>query len=47
MYNMIIESVRKTQARHVGPYEWGRPLTGVDHQVPAYFANFIAMHEDP
>jgi hypothetical protein len=25
----------------------GGPLAGVDHQVPAYFANFIAMHEDP
>ena len=44
MHNMIIESDRKTQARHVGPYECEGPLADVDHQVPADFADFIAMH---
>jgi hypothetical protein len=47
MHNMIIKDDRKNRARtHVGPYEFQGPLTEVDHEVPADFADFIAMHAE-
>ncbi|KAK1607251.1 hypothetical protein QYE76_030924 [Lolium multiflorum] len=45
MHNMIIEDDRKNHARtHVGPYECEGPLAEVDHELPADFADFLAMH---
>ncbi|KAK1663445.1 hypothetical protein QYE76_051604 [Lolium multiflorum] len=47
MHNMIIEDDRKNHARtHVGPYECEGPLAEVDHELPADFANFLAMHAE-
>ncbi|KAK1693382.1 hypothetical protein QYE76_010079 [Lolium multiflorum] len=47
MSNMIIEDDRKIWARtHVGPNEWQGPLPEVGHEVPADFANFLAMHAE-
>ena len=47
MYNMIIEDDSKKQARsHVGPYECQGPLAEVDHELPADFADFLAMHAE-
>ncbi|KAK1697729.1 hypothetical protein QYE76_014426 [Lolium multiflorum] len=45
MHNMIIEDDHKNHARtHVGPYECEGPLAEVDHELPADFADFLAMH---
>ncbi|KAK1607990.1 hypothetical protein QYE76_031663 [Lolium multiflorum] len=45
MHNMIIEDDRKNHVmRHVGPYECQSPLAEVDHELPADFADFLAMH---
>ena len=44
MHNMIIESERKNPSNDHGPYEYVGPLADVDHQVPAEFADFLAMH---
>ena len=47
MHNMIIEDDRKNQVRrHVGPYECQGPLAEVDHELPADFADFLAMHAE-
>ncbi|KAK1698077.1 hypothetical protein QYE76_014774 [Lolium multiflorum] len=47
MHNMIIEDDRKNHARtHVGPYECQGPLAEVDHELPADFADFLAMHAE-
>ena len=47
MHNMIIEDDRKNHARtHVGPYECEGPLAEVDHELPADFADFLAMHAE-
>jgi hypothetical protein len=46
MHNMIIKNNRKTRARHVGPYECQGPLAEADHQVPAEFANFLAIYTE-
>ena len=44
MHNMIIKSERKNPPNDHGPYEYVGPLAHVDHQVPAEFADFLAMH---
>jgi hypothetical protein len=45
MHNMIIEDDRKNHAgTHVDPYECQNPLAKVDHELPAYFADFLTMH---
>ncbi|KAK1653181.1 hypothetical protein QYE76_070986 [Lolium multiflorum] len=47
MHNMIIEDDRKNHVRsHVGPYECQGPLAEVDHELPADFADFLAMHAE-
>ena len=47
MHNMIIEDDRKNHVRsHVGPYEYQGPLAEVDHELPADFADFLAMHAE-
>ena len=47
MHNMIIEDDRKIRVRtHVGPYECQGPLAEVDHELPADFADFLAMHAE-
>jgi hypothetical protein len=44
---MINEDDRKNRARtHVSPYECQDPLVEVDHDVPADFADFLAMHAE-
>jgi hypothetical protein len=45
-HNMVIESDRKTRARHFGPYECAGLLADVDHQVLVDFANFISMNAE-
>jgi hypothetical protein len=45
MHNMTIEDGRKNHVRrHVGPYECQDPLAEVDRELPANFANFLAIH---
>lgn len=47
MHNMIIEDDCKNHARtHVGPYECEGPLAEVDHELPADFTDFLAMHAE-
>ncbi|KAK1680196.1 hypothetical protein QYE76_041044 [Lolium multiflorum] len=47
MHNMIIEDDRKNHAKtHVGLYEYQSPLAEVDHELPANFADFLAMHAE-
>ena len=44
MHNMIIENERKRPVIDHRPYKFQGPLAEVDHQVPAEFADFLAMH---
>jgi hypothetical protein len=47
MHNMITKDDRKNHIRrHVDPYECQDPLTEADHELPAYFADFLAMHAE-
>ena len=44
MHNMIIESERTNPVHDHQPYDFEGPHAQVDHNVPAPFADFLAIH---
>ena len=46
MHNMIIKSERNAPVIDDQPYECMGSLAAVDHEVPADFSVFLAMHQE-